>query len=165
MQSIKIFTTGGTIDKIYFDANSEFQVGDSPLQECLQEANVSFDFAIESVLKKDSLDVTPGDRQAIRDRISRAAESKVLVTHGTDTMVETAQALADIPGKTIVLTGAMQPARLRFTDAVFNIGYAIAAVQLLQQGVYIAINGRVFDPFKAAKNRDRQRFEQVGREL
>ncbi|TQV70225.1 asparaginase [Exilibacterium tricleocarpae] len=158
---MKILTTGGTIDKIYFDANSEFQVGDSPLHECLLEANVTFDYSIESVLKKDSLEITEADRQQLRQKVAEATESRILVTHGTDTMVDTAVALAGIAGKTIVLTGAMQPARLRFTDAIFNIGYAVATLQLLGEGVYIAMNGQVFDPANVRKNLAGQRFEPV----
>ena len=160
MSAIKILTTGGTIDKIYFDANSEFQVGDSPLRECLVEANVTFEYSIESLLKKDSLEMTDEDRRYIRCAVEEAAQDKILLTHGTDTMAATAGALAGIPGKTIVLTGAMQPARLRFTDAIFNIGYAIAAVQLLGEGVYIAMNGQVFAATNVRKNLAAQRFEQ-----
>lgn len=159
---IKILTTGGTIDKIYFDAKSEFQVGDPQIGALLKEANVSFDFDVESVLKKDSLEMTDDDRNLIRRRAASDPCDRVLITHGTDTMVATANALRDIGGKTIVLTGAMQPARLRISDAIFNIGFAIAAVQLLGAGVYIAMNGRIFDPRTARKNVEQNRFEQVG---
>ena len=158
---IKIFTTGGTIDKIYFDANSEFQVGEPQIAEVLTEANVRFAFEVESVLRKDSLDMTDADRQLIRARVAQDACERILVTHGTDTMIQTALALRDIPGKTIVLTGAMQPARLRVSDAFFNIGFAIAAAQLLPPGVYIAMNGEIFDPRTTQKNLAKHQFETV----
>lgn len=156
---IKIFTTGGTIDKIYFDAKSEFQVGEPQIAEVLTEANVTFAFEVESVLRKDSLDMTDEDRQFIRARVAQDACERILVTHGTDTMIQTALALRDIQGKTIVLTGAMQPARLRVSDAFFNIGFAIAAAQLMPPGVYIAMNGEIFDPRFARKNVAKHQFE------
>jgi len=158
---IRILTTGGTIDKIYFDAKSEFQVGEPQIGELLREAIVSFDFTVESILKKDSLDMTDDDRDLIRRHVRDDDCDRILITHGTDTMVVTAKALLGIEGKTVVLTGSMQPARLRVSDAIFNIGFAIAAVQLLGAGVYIAMNGRVFDPRTARKNIERHRFEQV----
>lgn len=159
--TMKIFTTGGTIDKIYFDAKSEFQVGEPQMAELLREANVSVDFQVESLMRKDSLDLTDADRQLIRDRVAGDPSTRILVTHGTDTMIDTAKALLGIAGKTIVLTGAMQPASLRISDAVFNIGYAVAAAQLLAPGVYIAMNGRVFDPRSAKKNVQKHRFEEI----
>lgn len=161
MMKIKIFTTGGTIDKIYFDSKSAYQVGESQIGLLLEEANISFDYEVESIIRKDSLDLTDDDRSLIVDRISSDPNQLILVTHGTDTMIETARMLMGIPGKTIVLTGSMEPARLRISDAVFNIGYAIAALQLLSPGVYIAINGRVFDPEKILKNIELNRFESI----
>jgi L-asparaginase len=158
---IKFFTTGGTIDKVYFDARSEFQVGSPQVLEVVKDANVDFEYEIESVLRKDSLDMTEADRELIREKIAAEANRLIVVTHGTDTMVETARALRGIVGKTIVLTGSMQPARFRGSDAVFNIGAAIGAVQSLPTGVYIVMNGRVFDPRKTRKNLERNRFEEV----
>lgn len=158
---LKIITTGGTIDKIYFDAKSEFQVGDPQIGEVLKEANVSIDYEIAPVLRKDSLDLTDEDRQFIRDAVKSSSQRYIIVTHGTDTMVETAKALKGIPNKVIVLTGAMQPAKFRFTDAVFNIGCAITAVQILADGVYIAMNGRIFDPEHSKKNASLNRFEDM----
>ena len=157
---IKVFTTGGTIDKIYFDANSEFQVGDPQVTRVLQEAGVTLDIEVEPIVRKDSLDLTEEDRQLIRAFVEREPASRILLTHGTDTMVQTANWLERIPGKTIVLTGALQPATLRVSDAFFNIGFAVAAVQLLPPGVYIAMNGRVFDPRVTVKNRVHNRFEE-----
>ena len=156
---IKIFTTGGTIDKIYFDIKSEFQIGEPLIGQLLNEANISFDYKAESILRKDSLDLTEDDRRMIVKNIRSDSSQRILVIHGTDTMVETAKMLVGLPEKIIVLTGSMQPARLRESDAVFNIGYAIAAVQLLPSGVYIAMNGRIFDPHKTWKNIEFNRFE------
>ncbi len=159
MSQIKIITTGGTIDKIYFDARSEFQVGEPAIGQVLTEANVTCGYEITSLLRKDSLDLTDADRSRICEAVKACPQDRVIVTHGTDTMVDTALVLKQITGKTIVLTGAMQPAHFRLTDAVFNIGCAFAAVQLLPPGVYIAMNGRIFDPETARKNRALNRFE------
>ncbi len=156
---LKIITTGGTIDKIYFDAKSEFQVGDPQIGEVLKEANVSFDYEITSLLRKDSLDLTDEDRRQICEAVQSSPQRYIVVTHGTDTMIETAKALKTITDKVIVLTGSMQPAKFRFNDAVFNIACAITAVQLLPDGVYLAINGRIFDPDRAKKNVSLNRFE------
>ena len=158
---IKFLTTGGTIDKVYFDAKSEFQVGSPQVLEVLQDANVTFEYEIESLLRKDSLDMNDEDRQFIRRRVEAEACARIVITHGTDTMIQTAQALMGIAGKTIVLTGSMQPARFRTTDAVFNIGTAIGAVQRLSPGVYVAMNGQVFDPQRTRKNCDKNCFEAV----
>lgn len=157
---MKIFTTGGTIDKIYFDANSEFQVGEPAIQHVLEEQHIGFDYSIESLMRKDSLELTDADRQLIRARAEQDENHLILITHGTDTMVDTALQLLDIPRKTIVLTGAIQPAKLRVSDAVFNIGSAVTAVQLLSPGVYIAMHGRVFDPRYTRKNVKAQRFQE-----
>ena len=156
---IKIFTTGGTFDKIYFDAKSEFHIGDPIIGELLEEANVSFEYDITPLFKKDSLDINDADREMIREAVSNAAENRVLITHGTDSMVETARALQEIRDKTIVLLGAMQPARMRHSDASFNLGFASAALQLLPAGVHLAMNGQIFDPSRVSKNRSRNRFE------
>jgi len=157
---IKFITTGGTIDKVYFDAKSEYEVGPPQVAELLREANVTFEFDVEAVLHKDSLDLTDADRELIRARIAGDAAARIVVTHGTDTMIQTALALRGIPGKTIVLTGSMQPARFRVTDAEFNLGTAVAAVQTLPPGVYLAMNGRVFDPARSRKNAANHRFEE-----
>lgn len=158
-ESLAIFTTGGTIDKIYFDALSEFQVGETALEAILREANVGFPFEIASLMRKDSLELTDADRAAVRDAVMAAPQRRILVTHGTDTMRETALALGDVGAKTVVFTGAMQPASLRRSDAVFNVGFAVAASRTLGPGVYIAMSGRVFDPSRVRKNRETQQFE------
>ena len=161
MQHLTVITTGGTIDKVYFDAKSDYQIGAPQIGEILAQLGVAFGFEVVPVLRKDSLEMTDADRQAIRTAIERQAHRHILITHGTDTMVETARALAGLAGKTIVLTGALNPARFQGSDAVFNIGCAVAAVQTLPDGVYITMNGRVWDPAKVRKNRAENRFEEV----
>ena len=162
MDNLLIVTTGGTIDKVYFDAKSDYQVGDPQIGRMLQELGVAFRFHVIPLLRKDSLFVDDADRQLLRATIAAQAEQQVLVTHGTDSMVQTASVLADIPGKTIVLTGALNPARFEGSDAEFNIGCAVGAVQSLPPGVYIAMNGRIWDPRKVRKNVDANRFEAAG---
>lgn len=161
MQALRIFTTGGTIDKIYFDAQSEYEVGEPQIGEILRDMNVQLRFEITPLMRKDSLDLNAADRTLIRSAVAAAAEDRIVITHGTDTMTETAAALAGIPDKTIVLTGALNPARFRGSDAMFNIGGALAAAQIAPPGVYIYMNGRVFDARKVRKNRDRNRFEDM----
>jgi L-asparaginase len=158
---LEIITTGGTIDKVYFDAKSTFQVGEPQIVEVLREANLNIDYRVVPLLRKDSLELTDADRQSVRQAVLDSAAAQIVITHGTDTMITTAKALAGIPGKTIVLTGAMQPARFRFTDAVFNIAGAMMAAQILPAGVYLAMNGRIFDPAKARKNVEMNRFEDL----
>jgi L-asparaginase len=159
MQHLTIVTTGGTIDKIYFDDKSTFQIGEPQIGEILEALGVAFTFEVLPVLRKDSLHMDDHDRSAIREAIERQPHRHVLVTHGTDTMVETAQALANLAGKVIVLTGALNPALFKGSDAVFNIGCAVGAVQTLPDGIYIAMNGRIWDPARVRKNRDANRFE------
>ena len=159
MQHLSIVTTGGTIDKIYFDDKSTFQIGAPQIGEILQALGVAFTFDVIPVLRKDSLHMDDHDRSAIREAIVQQPHRHVLVTHGTDTMVETARALADVSGKVIVLTGALNPALFKGSDAVFNIGCAVGAVQTLPDGIYIAMNGRIWDPARVRKNRDANRFE------
>ncbi len=157
---IKIFTTGGTIDKIYFDQKSEYQVGDPQADGVLERANVVIDYEVESILRKDSLDLTDEDRNEIQQRVTSDASEKIVITHGTDSMIETAKKLRKhLSGKTVVLTGSMYPAEFRNSDAIFNIGCAFTAVQLLPPGIYIVMNGRIFDPFHSKKNTDMNRFE------
>jgi len=158
---LEIFTTGGTIDKVYFDAKSHFQVGEPQIVEVLANANLNIDYRVVPLMRKDSLDLTEEDRRLVRQAILESTSSQIVITHGTDTMIETARSLGGIPEKTIVLTGAMQPARFRFTDAVFNVAAAIMAAQTLTPGVYIAMNGRVFDPYSVRKNVEKNRFEEL----
>ena len=158
---IRVLTTGGTIDKIYYDRKDAFTVGEPQIGDLLREANVALDWVIEPLLRKDSLDLCEEDRLRIRRAAEQAPEEKVLITHGTDTMVQTALTLQNIPGKTIILVGSMQPALFRQSDAEFNIGAAVMALQLLPCGVYIAMHGRIFDPAHTRKNVDLHRFEEI----
>ncbi len=159
--NIKIYTTGGSIDKYYSTLTSEFEVGDPQILPILDQANVDVEYEIESIFKKDSLQLTDRDRSIIHDKIQGDPHHRILITHGTDTMVDTALSLLDIPGKVIVITGAMQPATFRETDAQFNIGCAVIALQTLAEGVYIVMNGRVFDPRFSKKNLHMDRFEEL----
>ena len=159
MEDLLIVTTGGTIDKVYFDAKSDYQVGDPQIGKILDDLGVAFRFHVIPLLRKDSLFIDGGDRALMRATIAAQSERCVLVTHGTDSMVETAKVLAGIPGKTIVLTGALNPARFEGSDAQFNIGCAVGAVQSLPEGAYIAMNGRIWSPDKVRKNVDANRFE------
>ena len=156
---IKILTTGGTIDKVYFDEKSTYEVGEPQIGEVLERSEVVFDYEIETLCQKDSLDLTEEDRQRIHDAIRNDGHRMFVVTHGTDTMAETARMLQGIPDKVIVLTGASQPARFRGSNAIFNIGCALAAVQTLSPGVYVAMHGRIFDADKVRKNPDTRKFE------
>ncbi len=158
---IKFITTGGTIDKVYFDQKSEFQVGEPQIANMLREANITFDYQVQSLLRKDSLDLTDEDRDLIYQTIKDDDYQHIVITHGTDTILATAKQLQSIPDKVIVFTGSMQPAKIRLTDAFFNIGYAIAAAQMMPPGVYVAMNGTIFEPGKARKNVELNRFEQV----
>ena len=158
---IHFITTGGTIDKVYFDDKSQFEVGTPQIASLLRDANVTLDLSVESLMHKDSLHLTDADRELIRQHVAAAKSPRIIVTHGTDTMTQTALALRDIPDKTIVLVGSMQPALFRNSDALFNIGVAIGAVQTLPPGVYIAMNGQIFDPAKSRKNREKNCFERI----
>ena len=158
---IKILACGGTIDKVYFDAKSDYEVGEPQIVTILRESNVSISYHIESIVRKDSLEMNDKDRDQIHRAVVASDSNRILITHGTDTMIETARHLDDVPDRTMVLTGSMEPARFRDTDAVFNIGCAVGALQGLKPGVYIAMNGRLFHPDKVRKNRTANRFEEI----
>ena len=158
---IRFITVGGTIDKEYFDRLSDYQIGAPGVERILEAFPLSVDYRIESILRKDSLDMTHEDRVLVRRAVEASPERQIVITHGTDTMVETATELAGVRGKCVVLTGAMQPARFQQSDAIFNIGTAIGAVNVLGDGVYIAMGGRVVDPAHVRKNRDRGVFEET----
>jgi L-asparaginase len=160
--AILIITTGGTIDKVYFDAKSEFEVGQSVVGRLLEQAHVQAHMQIVELMRKDSLDLTDEDRALIRNTIEARDETRVVVTHGTDTMTTTAEALTGLAGKTIVLTGALAPARFAESDAVFNVGMAFGAVQALPPGVYIVMNGQVFRGDEVRKDRSRNAFVRIG---
>lgn len=161
ISNLLIITTGGTIDKIYFDDKSHYQIGEPQISQILHAMHVAFDFEVTALMRKDSLHIGDRERQLIRATADAADTRHILITHGTDTMVETARVLADVEDKTIVLTGALNPARFRDSDAIFNIGCAVGAVQCLPPGVYIAMNGKVWDPDHVHKNRRENRFEPV----
>ena len=158
---IIFLATGGTFDKVYYDALSDYRIGEPQVTSILEQAKVALDYQVEAIISKDSLDLNDEDRTVLRTRIAKDTNTHFVVVHGTDTMVETARALRGIDGKTIVLTGAMQPARFKNSDAEFNTGFALASVRLLQPGVYIAMNGEVFTADKVRKNRDKGRFEAI----
>ena len=156
---IRFITTGGTIDKIYFDALSQFEVGESVVQHILTDGRVDFEYDVISLFQKDSLEIDDEDRTVLHDFIAKDDATHYIITHGTDTMAETAAALSDLDGRTIVLTGALTPARFKTTDAVFNVGMAVAAVRVAEPGVYIAMSGQVFEAGAVRKNRAKNRFE------
>jgi L-asparaginase len=162
---IRFITTGGTIDKIYFDALSAFEVGESVVEHILTDGLVDFEYDVVSLLQKDSLEINDEDRKTLCDFIAKDDATHFIITHGTDSMPETAEALAGLVDKTIVLTGALTPARFRTTDAVFNvgIGMAVATVQVAKPGVYIAMSGQVFEAGAVRKNRAANRFEPTDR--
>lgn len=160
ISKLLIITTGGTIDKIYFDDKSDYQIGEPQISQILHAMHVAFDFEVTALMRKDSLHIGDKERQLIRATVAASDTSHILITHGTDSMVETANILSDLDDKTIVLTGALNPARFRDSDAVFNIGCAVGAVQCLPAGVYIAMNGKAWDPENVRKNRRQNRFEE-----
>lgn len=156
---LAIFTTGGTIDKVYFDAKGHYHVGAPMVRELLEHARLTEMPTITELLRKDSLEMTDADRQTIRSALLGCPAARILVTHGTDTMVSTALALVGMPDKTIVLTGALQPGRFADSDAAFNLGLAFGAAQLCPPGVYVVANGSVFPAHKVRKNLELNRFE------
>ncbi|MEL0102811.1 MAG: asparaginase domain-containing protein [Gammaproteobacteria bacterium] len=157
--TIAILTTGGTFDKVYFDANSEYSIGEPCIPSILDEGNVTSNYRVQSILKKDSLDITQNERELIKKSVLECDEERIIITHGTDTMIDTAKFLESIKEKTIILTGAMQPARFKKTDAVFNSGFAYAAALSLDHGIYIAMSGQIFSSNNVKKNLDLGRFE------
>ena len=156
--AILVLTTGGTIDKLYFDELSRFQVGESMVRRLLELARVTHAFSVEEVTRKDSLELDDADRTAIAMRAGNAKEQRIVITHGTDTMTRTAQALANVSGKTIVLVGALAPARFSESDAAFNLGMAFATAQCAPPGVYITMNGWVFPGLEVVKDRAKGAF-------
>ena len=158
-----VLTTGGTIDKAYFDALSEYQIVESGIPALLREARVAVPFRVIELLRKDSLELTDADRALLVAAVREAAETRIVITHGTDTMADTARSLAaglgeGTAGKTIVLTGALTPARFADSDAAFNLGMAVAAAQIAAPGVWIAMSGQVFDGQHVRKDRAAGRF-------
>jgi L-asparaginase len=158
---ITVVTTGGTIDKLYFDGLSEYQVGDSVVRKLLAIGNVQYPFDIVEALRKDSLELTDADRDELYRCVAGMKTSRIVMTHGTDTMAVTAARLASIEGKTIVLTGALSPARFSESDASFNLGMAFATAQVAPRGVFIVMNGEVFPAGSVRKDRAAGRFVRI----
>ena len=161
ISKLLIITTGGTIDKIYFDDKSDYQIGEPQISQILHAMHVAFEVEVSALMRKDSLHIGEKERNLIHAAVEASDASHILITHGSDTMIETAKVLSDIEGKTIVMTGALNPARFRDSDAIFNIGCAVGSVQCLPAGVYIAMNGKVWIPEEVRKNRRENRFEHL----
>lgn len=160
-EKVVVLTTGGTIDK-YYSVAGELEIDQPTVGPILEQAATNLETEVRSVVAIDSLDMTDEHREVLAQALTDADERRVVVTHGTDTMPETADFLRQRPeaieGKTIVLTGAMQPSCMRLTDAPFNVGAAVASAQLLEPGVYISMSGRIFEAGSVAKDRSRGVF-------
>lgn len=160
---IRVFVTGGTFDKQYDELTGSLSFGDTHLPEMLRLGRSRVDVSVRTLMMIDSLEMTDADRALIVDQCRQASESQIVVTHGTDTMVETARALATveppIAAKTIVLTGAMVPYAFGSSDGLFNLGSALSFVQVLPAGVYVAMNGRYFPWDRVRKNKQTGVFE------
>ena len=159
---IRIFVTGGTFDKTYDELRGGLSFGDTHLPEMLRLGRSRVDVSVRTLMMIDSLEMTAADRELIVRNCQQCEESRIVVTHGTDTMVETAVALAaGVSGKTIVLTGAMIPYAFGSSDGLFNLGSALSFAQTLAPGVYIAMNGQHFEWDKVRKNRQTGVFEPI----
>ena len=158
--SIRVFVTGGTFDKEYDEIRGHLFFQDTHLPELLRQGRCALDLEIRTIMMVDSLDMTEADRELVAQNCARCPEARIVVTHGTDTMEETARVLArDVPGKTIVMTGAMVPIAFGSSDGLFNLGSALSCAQVLPAGVYVAMNGRWFSWDNARKNRETGKFE------
>ncbi len=158
--SIKLLITGGTIDKSYNESNGELGFVESHISNILKKGRNLVDVEFQQLMLKDSLDMNDGDRQLIAKTCKDSSQDKILISHGTDTMVDTAMALSKSKlDKTIVLVGAMVPFVFKHSDAEFNIGFALAAVQSLPAGVYVAMNGSIFNANSVTKNKNKGVFE------
>jgi L-asparaginase len=149
---IHVITTGGTID-VEYSLQGEMVTGPPMVGTLLGRARTGLDVTFDSICRKDSRDLDDSDRDLIRHRVETSGAERILITHGTDSMTTTAARLKGIAGKVIVLTGAMQPARMTDSDAAFNVGLAIGSLQSLPPGVYIAMSGRIFPAGTAHKDR------------
>jgi L-asparaginase len=159
-EAIRLFVTGGTFDKEYDEIHAALDFRDTHLPQMLEMGRSRLEVAIETLMMIDSLDMTDEHRAMIASRCKTVEEPHIVVTHGTDTMVETASVLAEaVSHKTIVLTGAMIPIAFGSSDGLFNLGGALTVVQVLPPGVYITMNGRVFAWNNVRKNRDTGIFE------
>lgn len=159
---IRIFITGGTFDKEYNELNGELFFKDTHLHEMLRLGRSKLDLEITTLMMIDSLDMTTKDRERISQECSSASEDRILITHGTDTMAITAAVLSEkVKDKTIVITGAMVPYKFGSSDGMFNLGSALAFVQTLPHGVYVAMNGKVFEGNNVRKNKETGEFETI----
>lgn len=157
---IRILVTGGTFDKEYDEIRGRLFFKDTHLPEMLTRGRCRLDLSIRTLMMVDSLEMSEGDRALVAEHCRSCPESRVVVTHGTDTMVETAAVIAGVvPEKTVVLTGAMVPYAFGSSDGLFNLGSALSLVQVLPAGVYVAMNGRYFPWNTVRKNRDTGTFE------
>jgi L-asparaginase len=160
--AIKIIVTGGTFDKEYNELNGELFFKDTHLHEMLSRGRSKLELDITTLMMIDSLDMKESDRKKIADACIEANEDKILITHGTDTMPITAEVLShQIKDKTVVLTGAMVPYKFGSSDGMFNLGSALAFVQTLPHGVYVVMNGKVFDGNNVMKNKATGEFESL----
>ena len=161
-EPIKLLVTGGTFDKEYNEIEGSLFFKDTHVREMLDLGRCRLHVHIRTIMMVDSLDLTDSDRALIAENCRQSAESRIVITHGTDTMTDTARVLAaNVAGKTIVLTGAMIPFAFGSSDGLFNLGSALSFVQVLEPGVYIAMNGMVFDWNQVRKNRERGIFEPI----
>ena len=160
--TIRILITGGTIDKEYDPLTGELTFAKSYLSNMLNQVRCKVRFILEEMMLKDSLEMRGEDREEILKKCIHCPENRVVVTHGTDTMVETARVLGrNVEGKTVVLVGAIIPYTLGASDALFNLGCAFSAVQTLQPGVYITMNGKIFLWDDVEKNKESGEFEEL----
>lgn len=160
--AIKLFVTGGTFDKEYNELNGQLFFKDSHINEILKLGRSRLDLSVRTLMLIDSLDMTDTDRNIILESCKACDEDKIVITHGTDTMTETATFLSKkIPGKTVVITGAMIPYKFGSSDGLFNMGSALAFVQSLPLGIYIAMNGRYYDWNNCKKNKQTGFFEEL----
>jgi len=157
---ILFIQTGGTIDKDYpkTTLGYAFEITDPAVNRILPEVNPTFEYEVVSACKKDSTELTDEDRKEIHKICAENSADKIVITHGTDTMIETAETLSDIKDKTIVITGSMRPEKFSNTDADFNVGMAVAATQTLAAGVYIAMHGQIIPWNKATRDKETGQF-------
>jgi len=162
--AIRIFITGGTFDKEYNELTGQLYFKDSHLPEMLELGRNLIPVEIRTLMMVDSLEMSDEDRKLIAEHCSKSPEDKIIITHGTDTMSETAKMLFErVKNKTIVLTGAMVPYKFGSSDGLFNLGSAMAFVQTLPNGVYVAMNGRYFTANNVRKNKETGEFEEIER--
>jgi L-asparaginase len=160
--AVRVLITGGTLDKVYDRVSGELAFSSTHVQEIFQQSGCHSRYIVEKVMLKDSLFFTDEDRKRVLEFCRKSPENRILITHGTDTMVQTASVLGEnITDRTIVLTGAMAPATVEKSDALFNLGFAYCCAKTLEHGVYIAMNGNIFDWRNVRKNKDKALFEKI----